>query len=329
MTDILVSDPLRKSVEKASEGRSTVLYTSKGYPSYMTIIPAFNLEEVGDDLGTGRHPAFIVNGVEKNEIFIGTYQAIIHNDQAISLPYQRPRTSIDFHEAKAACTASGPGFHMMTNWEWAALALWCLKNGTLPRGNTGYGKSHSHPEEVGIRSGDYDITLTGSGPASWRHDGTMAGVADLVGNVWEWQDGLGLIDGKIIMPKDNSFELPASEWPETGACLNGVDEIQVSNTISKRGWISQWFKNIASKKKYHVPVALKQALIYPCDMVRKSEESQLGYVWANNSKDGVTRAALRGGYFLNGAYAGVFALNLVTAPSLSGYDIGFRACKVL
>ena len=41
------------------------------------------------------------------------------------------------------------------------------------------------------------------------------------------------------------------------------------------------------------------------------------------------RAALRGGYFTNDAGAGVFALDLDTAPSGSASSTGFRACKAL
>ena len=41
------------------------------------------------------------------------------------------------------------------------------------------------------------------------------------------------------------------------------------------------------------------------------------------------RAALRGGYFNDGANAGVFCLSLYTAPSGANYSIGFRACKAL
>jgi formylglycine-generating enzyme len=41
------------------------------------------------------------------------------------------------------------------------------------------------------------------------------------------------------------------------------------------------------------------------------------------------RAALRGGYFGSEAGAGVFALNLASAPSNAGYSIGFRASKAL
>lgn len=41
------------------------------------------------------------------------------------------------------------------------------------------------------------------------------------------------------------------------------------------------------------------------------------------------RAALRGGYFLNGANAGVFCLYLGSAPSTSADSFGFRAAKAL
>ena len=84
---IIVKDALRQSVETASEGRQTVLRTSKGYPSYFNVIPSFKCEEISDSMGTGLHPAFVVNGIEKSEILVGTYQAIISGGQALSLPY--------------------------------------------------------------------------------------------------------------------------------------------------------------------------------------------------------------------------------------------------
>jgi len=325
-TTILVPDPLRKSVELATGGKGTVLYTSKGYPTYMTIVPSFNCEDVADDLGTGKHPAFIVDGVDKSEIFIATYQSIIHDGQALSLPYQRPRTSINFNDAKAACIEAGPGFHLMTNWEWAAISFWCMKNGFFPRGNTDYGKSHSHPDEVGLRSRDYGITLTGSGPDTWRHDGTMSGISDLVGNVWEWIDGLQLIDGKIKMPSDNNFCQPENKWPDAGSKIDAVNGIQISDAITKRGWTSQWFRDIAAKEGYDVPVALKRALLCPCDAIAGKSEIP-GYVWADNSKKQKS-AALRGGSFGGGGLAGVFSLYLLFAPSLSNCSVGFRAAKI-
>ena len=136
MPTIFVKDALRMSVEAASGGQMTVLYDDKGFPSYMVIIPKFNVEDIDPKYGTGVHPAFIVNGVQKPEIFIGAYQAKIYDNRACSIPHVDPTVNINFDNSKAACTNKGAGWHLMTNWEWAAVALWCLKNGFQPRGNT-------------------------------------------------------------------------------------------------------------------------------------------------------------------------------------------------
>ena len=326
MTTIIVSDPLRKEAEKASDGKCTVIRTPKGNPSYMNILSRFQCEEISDDLGTGLHPAFISAGKEI-ELLVGTYPAVIMDGEALSLPWQVPHRSINLPDARRACVAAG--CHLMTNWESAALALWCIKNNFIPKGNTDWGKSHSHPEECGIKSGDMGITLTGSGPASWRHDGTLYGVADLVGNVWEWRDGLTLSGGEILMPADNDFTLPESEWPNTGARLDGVGGICISDVITERGWINTPFRDLTVKDGYDVPAILKQALLYPCNaMTKLKPETLLGHMWADNS-EGFKAAALRGGYFSDGADAGVFSLDLSSEPSYSDYYVGFRACKVL
>ena len=65
---ILIKDSLRQSVEAASGGEQTVLYTAKGQPTYMNIIQKFDLSTIDASL-SGIHPAFIVNGVEKPVTF--------------------------------------------------------------------------------------------------------------------------------------------------------------------------------------------------------------------------------------------------------------------
>ncbi len=327
MTTILTPDPLRKSVEAASEGKCTVLYTSKGYPSYMTIVPAFKCEELADDLGTGLHPAFIVGGREVSEVMIGTYLSVIRGGQALSLPYQNPHTSINHDDAKEACLASGPGFHLMTNWESAALGLWCMKHG-LPRGNTNYGKSHSHPEEEGMVC-EHGKTLTGSGPITWRHDGTMGGIADLVGNIWEHQDGLKLVAGKIIMPADNDFTLQCEdEWPDTGVRIDGANgSIQISDKVTSRGWQSESFRNITVKEGYDMPVSIKQALIAPCSLALNENNEPLGNVWADNTAK-FTSVPVRFGGWGNAGDAGVAALYLSLPRTGVITSIGFRLAYI-
>ena len=326
MTTILVPDPLRKSVEAASEGECTVLYTSKGYPTYMTIVPSFKCEDLAPDLGAGVHPAFLVGGTEVGEMMIGTYLSIIHDGQALSLPYQNPRTMINHDDAIKACLACGPDFHMTTNWESAALGLWCMKHG-LPRGNTDYGKSHSRPDEKGMVC-EHGKTLTGSGPASWRHDGTLAGIADLVGNVWEHQDGLKLVGGKIIMPLDNDFAMPESDWPDTGVRIDGVNGIQISDAITNRDWLSKSFKDVSVKEGYDVPVALRQALIAPCSLaINENLTEPLGHMWADNSARSIS-VPLRFGRWGDGADAGVAFLALDVVRTDVNTSDGFRLAYI-
>ncbi|MDR2484454.1 MAG: formylglycine-generating enzyme family protein [Treponema sp.] len=206
-------DTLLTGVLAASGAKQTVKYDDKGNPSIMTRIPRFNLEDIDASLGSGPHPVFIVNGEVKSEILIGTYPAVIDGGRACCIPGQTPAVSISFDNAKAACVAKGPGWHLMTAWEWGAVALWCLKNGFQPRGNTNYGKSHEAPWETATLAPDNAKTLAGAGPASWRHDNTYQGIADLAGNVWEWNDGIKLVNGRFYFPLDNNFNLAEGSWP--------------------------------------------------------------------------------------------------------------------
>src|SRR3990172_6006858 len=153
MPVIFTKDHLRTSVEAATGGKVTVLYDDKGYPSYMVVIPKFNIEDImgASTWGTGVHPAFKVGGVEKSQIFIGQYQATVLDDRACSLPGKNPHAPDTYDNASYYCTTKGIGWHLMTNWEWAAVALWCLKNGFQPRGNTDYGRAHDATNEVGVR----------------------------------------------------------------------------------------------------------------------------------------------------------------------------------
>jgi len=212
---VLVKDSLRASVEAATGGQVTVLYNTAGQPNYMNIIPKFNLQDIDASLGEGVHPAFIVNGVEKNEIFIGQYPGLLHEGALLSLPNVIPTNNADFDTFMSWANANGPGWHMMTNAEWMAIALWCWKNGTLPRGNGRFGQDLHARWETGRRADGGTVgevcgdarTYTGSGPASWRHNGQFSGIADLNGNLWEWLGGYRLWEGEIqVLPNNDAAD---------------------------------------------------------------------------------------------------------------------------
>jgi len=309
---------LSAEVEAASGGKQVVLCTSKGQPTHMNVIPAFRLEELGPEYGTGLHPAFIVDGREVSEIYIATYQAVIRDGEALSLPGEDPAVSINFDQARAACSACGPGFHLMTNWEWAAIALWCARNGYGQlHGNTSGGQSHIALEEAGIIS-DRGRTLTGSGPDSWRHDGTPHGISDLVGNVWEWVDGLKLVGGKILMPMDNNIALPDASWPDAGARISGCDGVEIRGTDAEDDYDSSDFAEASIAGGFEAPLFLKQALLCPAP-----GQDLSGHYWVDSSED-FEALPLRGGSWRSDSNAGLAALNLYFERSSSGSSLGFR-----
>jgi hypothetical protein len=244
MTLIYTPDTLRTQVEAASGGKVTVLYDVAGNPNYMTIIPKFNVESIDSGLGTGVHPAFMCwNGteyVEKPYIMIGQYLGSLIGSNLVSLPGRDPYNNINFDTARGKCNDKGAGWHMMTNAEWAAVALWCWKNGFMPRGNNNFGQDIDHPHETGYRLDGHPIgvnvgasgrTATGSGPISWRHDNTLAGIADLHGNVNEWQCGLRINNGEIQIMQNNRGAFTGADHAAGSAlwmAINGADGTLVS-----------------------------------------------------------------------------------------------------
>ena len=92
---------------------------------------------------------------------------------------------------------------MMTRAEWGLLANLSLRDGTLPHGNTNYGKYHADSEEKGEPIEGSGKTKTGSGPATWTHNHKVTGVHDLCGNVWEMVRGLRIRNGVLEAAKNN------------------------------------------------------------------------------------------------------------------------------
>ena len=352
----LVKDMYRSQVEAGSGGLLTVLYDDVDNPSIMRIIPKFRVQDIHEDLGTGTHPAFIVNGVEKSEIFIGAFQASQGaGSRAVSVPGRTPWASINFDNARAACTGKGTGWHMMSNWEWAAVMLWCLKNGFQPRGNTGSGRAHDALWETAAGG---TPAKTGTGPAGWRHDGTLGGIADLVGNLWEWQDGMKLVDGQIYMPNDNHFTQAESSWAAQGVYFDSTGTTGTDETASANGepilsaarsvpsddcgaglganapdfdytynsGESGW-RTVAESASYDsLSVAIRQRMMQAAIAPKISSAAAVpfagkGAIWCRNYGE---RIPFRGGAWYHGADAGVAALILPDRRSFVNGNLGFR-----
>ena len=347
-----VKDTYRQAVEAVSGGKNTVMYDDRKYPSIMVRIPKFYLDEVINEAPHQAHPAFLVNSVEKSEIWISKYQNIVHAERAYSLPGQDPANSLNFNTCRGYCTAKGTGWHLVTNAEWAAIALWCRKAGKMPRGNTSNGASSDATYERGVKAtggGDYR-TLTGSGPASWNHDGTPGGIADLCGNVSEWVDGLKLVNGRIYVHPDNNYAVgnvqgSVDGWQDTELYFDNTvagDNTQTSheivadpilsadrtnpmytggNTDSEYGYSSVDFADLAAEVGVSVPNLLKYLALYPVDTGDHGGDN----IYVRNYGE---RLPLRGGAWAHGATAGVFHLNFISARSIVSSAVGFRAAFI-
>lgn len=319
-----------------------LIYDNAGNPSVMVAIPKFYLDEVINGASHTAHPAFIINGVEQDVIYISKYQNIVENGRAYSLPMKEPCTSINFDQAWNYCKNKGAGWHLMTNAEWAAIALWCKKNGTMPKGNNNYGKDISEtnlPQKAipsskdGVKTGR---VLTGSGPESWYHNGTFSGIADLNGNVWEWNSGLRLFNGEIQIIADNNAAVnstdvsaTSAEWkaimpdgslvaPGTAGTLKYKGNLISTSAASTGGSTDAPFRSITAADGVAIPEIMKALILAPIGTDYDDDN-----VWANATGE---KISARGGRWVYGARSGIFTLSLNDPRSNAFEGYGFRSC---
>mgnify|MGYP001070471153 CR=1 FL=1 len=303
--DIHVPDPLRRSVEAATGGLCTVERTPNGQPSFMYVIPKIWWEDLlpGQELGTGVHEAFLDGGTERSELLVGMYMAAEINGEMVSQPRTTGRRSIDWEQSMAM--AQSAGLSLASNWEWSAISFWAMANGFQPRGNTDYGQSHSHPHERGVYDGDgngEEYTLLGSGPNTWNHNNAANGIADLVGNRWEWVWGFKMVDGRIFLAPDNDRSVAESSWVDTG-------------------WDMPSGGTWASQDSTGAPQSVKRALIMPNGVADPD-----GNLWTNLSGERFPR---RGGGRLSAGRAGLAALRLNGRRTHSASHIGLRLSRLV
>lgn len=222
---IIVKDHFKTAIELRSGGKNTVIYSPKGFPNIMYVLPAFRWEDVEAifpdyNLGlTGSLPAFLdKNGNQRSEIFIGKYMASITDGEIVSRHGVLPLANYSQPFMKDIITQMGSNWHLMSIHEYNAILLRMrmLFGYDENSGNSSRGRNLKKPFETGItengvRPGEISVsvrTLTGSGPVSWNHDRTEYGISDFQGNLWETLDQISCVDGQIIVTQYNDKTAP-------------------------------------------------------------------------------------------------------------------------
>ena len=238
---------------------------------------------------------------------------------------------------------------------WGAIALWCKKNGTMPHGNNNYGRDVTYTHERGVVTYKYTDsgkeyngrTATGSGPATWYHDHTPFGIADLNGNVWDWCAGMRLVNGEIqIIPYANCMRATcdmskgSSEWkaikadgslvaPGTAGTLKldfVGNKVTLSTSVTNRvgnenegTGAGATFESTVAASGVTAPQIIKELALFPAD----TSGYEGDYFWVNNTAE--ERFPFRGGHWHYGAYAGVFSTHLHHSRADVYPSVGFRS----
>lgn len=338
-------DDLQGAVAQFGAGNK-VIYDDIGMPSIMVGVPKMTYADIITGGTSEVLPFFIVDGEEKNTIYVSKFPNIVENERAYSLAMKLPRNYITFDQSVAACKKKGNGWHLNQTGIFAVLNLLSQKMGTVPHGNTNYGKDYYHAYEHGILpQGETDRTLTGSGEPTWYHNHDTSGIADLCGNVWEWTGGLRLVDGEIqiipygnCMKHDCDMSAESTLWkaikpdgtlvdPGTAGTLK-IDQVSATsglriNTTVQYPTSGDTYRNIAFKtlaaaSGVNIPKLLIALGIFPEESATYGNDQ----IWARVHGE---RLALRGSAFNNTSASGPSALHLLGVRSISDDHVGFRS----
>lgn len=304
--------------------RNEVIFDDRGRPDILVVFTPDELK-LPDTL----------KGRKVKEYAISKYPNTMIDGRPYSLPFMPPAVNVNHDEAIRLCEAKGPGWHLITNDEWAALARQSWENDTVPTGNTNSGKSHSHPEQKGTTyQNSYGKTLTGSGPIEWNHDRTAEGVADMVGNVWEHVGGVRFLNGQVQIIPNNEAAAGADQSPDSKewTAIYTPDEDPVYYNVKDGEIVLQPtapegkdydgvpFCDLHERADMDVTDKLIELGLYPAPGYESEE-----YFWLDTDGE---RCVSRGGGWNSGTNAGVFCLYGGNSRSNVHTDIGFRSALV-
>ena len=241
------------------------------------------------------HPAFMKNGREIEQFYLGAYEAYNAGSYvAGSAKGKSPWVSVNYDQALAACLARNKenvtGFHLQTIYERSAVVMLCMvEKGPDVQTTIGAGNSSSSA-----------AVATGNSNAVYRN------MHELWGNVWEWIDGVKTDnDGTTVRIFDKNGY---SNYVNTNAKLVAGSALGIQAVSTDKG-------DDYDLSDVFIPSTVSGAAA--------AATFKDGY-WHTV---GAQRNVFVGGRWDGGASCGLFAWDSDWAPSSADGGVGFRLAK--
>lgn len=239
-------------------------------------------------------------------------------------------------------------------WEYTALVAHTTSAEHLPSEDVGYWKKGKHVGGTPVAS-QYSAdnsyrgynTLTGSGPASWRLDGTISGIDDVNSNCFDQDYGYRIYDGELQVLENNNAADPSADLSASSAAWKAILPNSANNghtlvapgTSGTLHWTwanskitldtvaptfdSEYrgtsFKDLAvnSANIPYVP-----ALLYELGLFPTPGDTTQGYCYMQFAQG--ERFPRRGGNYSNTSNAGLGYVSSLSPRSYAGVALGVR-----
>jgi len=280
-------------LDNLTDGKVRLMDAAHNKSVLMAKIPFFTCRQLNSIWENQPFPAFVGPNEEiYDSIYISIYQ----------FPLQT-RTEVDrnvsLEEARAKARALGGSYHLLTAWEWSAMA-WYFRTDLFWRNPRGYTEV-SAPKMNGHGSFMYRV------PQAWY------GVWGIAGNLYEYCDG-------IEFRGDRLWGTPTNDWSKNNKSMSKNHDhwVELGRAENADGY--------ANKKLDEVNLSgrpLEQLLL-----VSKSGDPPAGdtfYIPQGNN-DLVLE---RGGAYHSGSDAGLGCYRFRATSEQRQLDAGFRVACVL